>query len=136
MCRKSLLALSLLCLLSVPCLATSYTVTEPELTRLLQITNELSNLNSQLSQDLAISQNGLMESQAKLTQYQKDLDRLTMELQGLNQYSETLKEQLTQAMDLLKNNSESLKKLKHQINSLVWQRNIAAVIAFLALAIK
>ncbi len=113
--------------------AGNYQVTEKEWARLSEITNKLLALNQQLSQDLTISQSNLAQSQTKLKEYQAELDKLTSQLTELKASSDEARTQLANVENLLRNSKESLKALNKEINKLVWQRNIAAICAAVAM---
>ncbi len=113
--------------------AGNYQLTEQEWARLSEITNKLLTLNQQLSQDLTISQSNLAQSQTKLKEYQAELDKLTSQLTELKASSDEARTQLANVENLLRNSKESLKALNKEVNKLVWQRNIAAICAAVAI---
>ncbi len=121
----------LLCLLllssPVLCLAQSYTVTEPQLTRLEQIFQQLSSLNSQLTIELELSKQDLEKTQQLLLKYQQDLDKLqTQLLQSKNELT-LARTDLKNSQDLLVKANQSLqtyeKQVKAEMLNLKIQRN-------------
>ena len=146
MTRKNILLLLLFtCLLllsfsgSVSAAYQTYSITEPELTRLEQIFSQLSVNNRQLLNDLELSQQDLTTARQKLVSYQTELATLQAQLLTLKAESVKARTELEQANSSLRNAKESLTKYEREvnseINSLKWQRT-GLIVLVGALALK
>ena len=108
-----------------------YRITEPELTRLEQIFNQLESNNRQLLNDLETSRQDLTTAQQRLVSYQQELELLQKQLLALKAESTKARSDLEQANNLLRRAVESCKQLEKEEQSLKMQRNISVLAAVL-----
>ena len=127
------LFLALLCLAAMPtsAYAQSYTISEEQLTRLDTIFDQWQKTNQKLQVELKLSKSELYNSQMKVIAYQKDLEKLQQDFQGILNELARSKANLQAANYQLQKANESLtmyeKQVQREINSLKTQRTTLAI---------
>lgn len=126
-----LFACSSLACLPISCEASTYTITDQELTQLETNFQTLKQNNQALLTDLTQSKQELLTAKSELTQSQNQLSTLKAQLTALQAESTTAKKELNQAQTQLIQANQSLdkygKEVKNEINSLKIQRNLLIV---------
>ena len=113
-------------------------ITESELTRLIEISTRLETLNEKLQSELIASEKNLNQLMSELDNYRAELTGLEKQLLILRAESETLKMQLQNAETLLEKTRQSLdayrKEVERRIKSLTIQRNVSWVVTIIVIA--
>ena len=114
-----------------------YSITESELTRLIEISTRLETLNEKLQSELIASEKNLNQLMSELDNYRAELTGLEKQLLILRAESETLKMQLQNAETLLEKTRQSLdayrKEVERRIKSLTIQRNVSWVVTIIVI---
>ena len=117
-----------------------YSITESELTRLIEISMRLETLNEKLQSELIASEKNLNQLMSELDNYKAELTGLEKQLLILRAESETLKMQLQNAETLLEKTRQSLDayrtEAEKRIRKLTIQRNIAWLTAVLVMVVS
>ena len=112
-------------------------ITESELTRLIEISTRLETLNEKLQSELIASEKNLNQLMSELDNYRAELTGLEKQLLILRAESETLKMQLQNAETLLEKTRQSLdayrKEVERRIKSLTIQRNVSWVVTIIVI---
>ena len=115
-----------------------YSITESELTRLIEISMRLETLNEKLQSELIASKKNLNQLMSELDNYKAELTGLEKQLLILRAESETLKMQLQNAETLLEKTRQSLDayrtEVERRIKSLTIQRNVSWVVTIIVIA--
>ena len=115
-----------------------YSITESELTRLIEISMRLETLNEKLQSELIASKKNLNQLMSELDNYKAELTGLEKQLLILRAESETLKMQLQNAETLLEKTRQSLDayrtEAERRIKSLTVQRNVSWVVTIIVIA--
>lgn len=117
-----------------------YSITESDLTRLIEISTRLEMLNEKLQSELIASEKNLNQLMSELDNYKAELTGLEKQLLILRAESETLKMQLQNAETLLEKTRQSLDayrtEAEKRIRKLTIQRNIAWLTAVLVMVVS